>query len=144
MELKIQLLRDTASPPARATPGSVGYDLCAAVDEAVEIAPGATGKVPLGIAMEIPQGYGGFIFARSGLGVKHGIVPANCVGVIDSDYRGELIAFLYNHAKETYVIRPGERVAQLVILPAALPEVRVCDSLTDTQRGEGGFGSTGV
>lgn len=143
MRLNVKRLNEYASLPERATSGSAGYDLRAAIPQPLTIAPGKTGKIPLGIAAEIPAGYVGLIFARSGLGVKHGLVPANCVGVIDSDYRGEWIAFLRNHSSEPYSVQPGERVAQLVITAAAAPDVVECGQLSDTVRGGGGFGSTG-
>ena len=102
-----------------------------------------TVKIPTGLAMAIEPGYAGFVFARSGLGIKHGIVPANCVGVIDSDYRGEVIVGLYNHTDEPFVVEPGDRIAQLVLLPVHTPEIEECAELGETSRGEGGFGSTG-
>lgn len=143
MILQIKKLRENAVLPLRATSGSVGYDLCAALEEPVTLNPGETKPVPTGLAMAIPEGYGGFLFARSGLAVKHGIAPANCVGVIDSDYRGEVLIGLHNHGNTPYTIQPGERVGQLVLLAAALPEVTECEALEETQRGTGGFGSTG-
>ena len=100
--------------------------------------------MPTGIAIDVgdPQ-LGAFIFARSGIAVKHGVAPANCVGVVDSDYRGELTVGLHNHSQDEYVIQPGERVAQMILMPVALPELAECDELSQTQRGAGGFGSTG-
>jgi dUTP pyrophosphatase len=100
-------------------------------------------KVPTGLAVAIPEGYVGLIFARSGLATKFGVAPANCVGVIDSDYRGEVIVGLSNHSGEDYVIQPGERIAQLVLMPIVQAGITVVDDLDDTQRGTGGFGSTG-
>lgn len=143
MILEIKKLRENAVLPLRATEGSAGYDLCAALEEPVTLAPGETKPVPTGLAVAIPKGYGGFLFARSGLAVKHGIAPANCVGVIDSDYRGEVLIGLHNHGNAPYIIQPGERVGQLVLLAVALPEVAECEALTETRRGTGGFGSTG-
>ena len=143
MILQIKKLRENAVLPLRATGGSVGYDLCAAQVEPVTQYPGVTKPFPTGLAMAIPEGYGGFLFARSGLAVKHGIAPANCVGVIDSDYRGEVLIGLHNHGNTPYTIQPGERVGQLVLLAAALLEVTECEALEETQRGAGGFGSTG-
>ena len=99
--------------------------------------------MPTGLAMAIPEGYVGLIFARSGLATKHGLTPANCVGVIDSDYRGEIVVALVNLGAEDYVIQPGERVAQLVIVPCAQPTLVETETLPQTQRGTGGFGSTG-
>lgn len=143
MILEIKKLRENAVLPLRATGGSAGYDLCAALEEPVTLAPGETKAVPTGLAMAIPEGYGGFLFARSGLAVKHGIAPANCVGVIDSDYRGEVLIGLHNHGNTPYTIQSGERVGQLVLLAVAQPEIAECGDLTETRRGAGGFGSTG-
>ena len=141
--LKIMRLRETAKIPANATAGSAGFDLSADILSPVEIAPGQTVKIPTGLAIQIEPGYGGFIFARSGLGIKHGIVPGNCVGVIDSDYRGEVIVGLHNHSAEPFTIQPGDRIAQLVLLRVYTPAVQVCESLEESARGAGGFGSTG-
>ncbi len=142
--LKIKKLRASAQVPANATPGSAGYDLRADLEGPVEILPGQTVTIPTGLAMEIQPGYGGFIFARSGLGIKSGIVPANCVGVIDSDYRGEVLVGLYNHSQKPFVVQPGDRVAQLVLMPVYTPEIQVCQELEESHRGTGGFGSTGL
>lgn len=141
--LKLKRLRSSARIPANATPGSAGYDLCADLDSPVTIPARRMVKIPTGLAMAIEPGYAGFVFARSGLGIKHGIVPANCVGVIDSDYRGEVIVGLYNHTDEPFVVEPGDRIAQLVLLPVHTPEIAECTELGETSRGEGGFGSTG-
>ncbi len=141
--LKIMRLRETAKIPANATAGSAGFDLSADILSPVEITPGQTVKIPTGLAIQIEPGYGGFIFARSGLGIKHGIVPGNCVGVIDSDYRGEVIVGLHNHSAEPFTIQPGDRIAQLVLLRVYTPAVQVCESLEESARGAGGFGSTG-
>ena len=141
--LKLKRLRSSARIPANATPGRAGYDLCADLDSPVTIPARRTVKIPTGLAMAIEPGYAGFVFARSGLGIKHGIVPANCVGVIDSDYRGEVIVGLYNHTDEPFVVEPGDRIAQLVLLPVHTPEIAECTELGETSRGEGGFGSTG-
>ena len=142
--LRIKKLRDTAQVPANATPGSAGYDLRADLEGPVQISPGETVTIPTGLAMEIQPGYAGFVFARSGLGIRSGIVPANCVGVIDSDYRGEVLVGLYNHSQRPFTVRPGDRVAQLVLMPVHTPEIQVCEELSDSQRGTGGFGSTGL
>ena len=107
------------------------------------IHPGQTGKIPTGIAMEIPKGYVGLIFARSSLGVKRGLAPANKVGVIDSDYRGEFLIFLYNQSDKPQTVEPEERVAQRVIVPVKRETFEEVSSLEDTDRGQGGFGSTG-
>ena len=141
--LKLKRLRSSARIPENATPGSAGYDLCADLDAPAVIPPRATLKVPTGLAMAIEPGYAGFVFARSGLGIKHGIVPANCVGVIDSDYRGEVLVGLYNHTDTPFTVQPGDRIAQLVLLPVHTPAVQEVDELDETSRGAGGFGSTG-
>lgn len=142
--LRVKKLRPDAILPARATQGSVGYDLCAAVDEPVTVSSGCTVSIPTGIAIELAPGYVGLVFARSGLGIRHGVTPTNAVGVIDSDYRGELQVGLTCHHNDSYIIQPGDRIAQLVVMPVALPIVSEVDRLEDTQRGAGGFGSTGV
>lgn len=141
--LKIKRLRPSARIPQNATPGSAGYDLCADLDVPTAIPARRTVKIPTGLAMAIEPGYAGFVFARSGLAIKRGIVPANCVGVIDSDYRGEVIVGLYNHTDEPFTVEPGDRIAQLVLLPVHTPEIEECAELGETSRGEGGFGSTG-
>lgn len=141
--LKIKRLRPSARMPSYATPGSAGLDLRADLDAPVVLEPGGAAAIPTGLAMQIEPGRAGFIFARSGLGVRHGIVPSNCVGVIDSDYRGEILVGLRNQLQEAFVIEPGMRVAQMVILAVDTPELLECDTLDDTARGAGGFGSTG-
>ena len=144
MELKIKKLREGAKIPQRATPGSAGMDLYACLDAPVTLAPGQLAVVPTGLAMELPDnGCAAFLYARSGLGVKHGVCLSNGVGVIDSDYRGEVCAGLCNVSDKPYVIEPGERVAQMVIAPVFTPEIREVGALSDTERGAGGFGSTG-
>ncbi len=142
--LKIKKLKESAVIPKRATQGSAGMDLYACIAEPVTVKPHECVKIPTGIAVALPScDYGAFIFARSGLSVNHGLAPANCVGVIDSDYRGEIIVGLVNQFNEPYTIQPGERVAQLVIMPVSTMPVLECYELDDTQRGAGGFGSTG-
>ncbi|MCD7774970.1 MAG: dUTP diphosphatase [Clostridiales bacterium] len=142
--LKIKRLCENAVLPKRATPGSAGMDLYACLDNAVTVEPHCCFKFHTGIAIALPSpDYGAFIFARSGLSVNHGLAPANCVGVVDSDYRGEIIVGLVNQFDTPYTVEPGERIAQLVILPVSLMGTEECDELDDTQRGEGGFGSTG-
>ena len=141
--LKIKKLRECAQIPRNATAGSAGFDLCAATEHPMTIEPGETQGVPTGLAVQIEEGYAGFVFARSGLGIKHGIVPANCVGVIDSDYRGEVLVGLYNHSKTAFTVNPGDRIAQLVLMPVHTPAIELCEELGDTARGSGGFGSTG-
>lgn len=143
--LKIKKLRESARVPFRATEGSAGMDLYACIDEPVTIAPHEIRVIPTGIAIapESPA-YVAYIFARSGLAVKHGIAPANCVGVIDSDYRGEVCVGLVNQTETPFTVEPGERIAQMVISPVILPEIEVVGELSDTERGSGGFGSTGT
>ena len=133
-----------AQLPCRATEGSAGYDLCACLTEPMTILPGKIGRVPTGIALELPSGVAGCVFGRSGLGVKKGVVPANGVGVVDWDYRGEVQVGLINHGEEPFHVENGDRIAQLVLLPVLTPELRETQELSGTGRGEGGFGSTGV
>lgn len=142
-KLRVKKLREEAVLPERKTPGSAGYDLCACIGREFTIEPGELVIIPTGIAMEVPAGCAGMIFTRSGLGVKHGITVSNGVGVIDSDYRGEVHVGLRNSSRAAYTVRPGERIAQLIVLPVCLPPVEEIDELSETQRGEGGFGSTG-
>ena len=133
-----------AVTPCRATAGSAGYDLYALLDEPVTVEPGGLVRIGTGIALELPSAeLAAFIYARSGLASKHGIIPANCVGVVDSDYRGEVQVTLANIGSEPYTVAPGERIAQMVIAPVCLPELRETEELTQTERGSGGFGSTG-
>lgn len=143
MEVPVKKLHPAAKLPVYATAEAAGADLCACLPEAVTIAPGETKMIPTGLAVEIPRGYVGLVFGRSGLALKRDLAPANKVGVIDSDYRGELHVGLRNHSREAYAIQPGERVAQLVILPVCLPELAEVEELSETARGQGGFGSTG-
>ena len=142
--LKIKKLRDDAKIPFRATDGSAGMDLYACIDEAVEIMPHEIRVIPTGIAIELESAdYVAYIYARSGLAIKNGIAPANCVGVIDSDYRGEICVGLLNQTEKAFTVNPEERIAQMVISPLILPTIEVVDELSNTQRGAGGFGSTG-
>ena len=144
MQLKIKKLRDGARIPCRATDGAAGMDLYACLDEPLTLAPGQLAIVPTGIAIELPDNScAAFLYARSGLGVKHGICLSNGVGVIDSDYRGEVCAGLCNVSDKPYVIEPGERVCQMVIAPVLLLEFVETAALSGTDRGAGGFGSTG-
>lgn len=142
-EIKIKKLRKNAVVPKIATAGSAAADLYACVDDSVVIPAGGNAVIPTGIAAAVPEGYGAFIFARSGLGIKHGIVPRNCVGVIDSDYRGEICVGLANLSDKEYTVLPGDRIAQMAIMPVMPAEYVLCDELSDTERGKGGFGSTG-
>lgn len=144
MELKIKKLKENAQIPQRATNGSAGMDLYACIAESVTLAPGQLTVIPTGIAIELPDNTcAAFLYARSGLGVKHGICLSNGVGVIDSDYRGEVCVGLCNVSDKPYVIEPFERVAQMVIAPVLTPDITEVDELSDTARGEGGFGSSG-
>ncbi len=136
-------LRENAVMPAFATPGSAGADLTACIDGKIVVDPGKTVMVPTGIAMEIPEGYAGFVFARSGLATRSGLAPANKVGVIDSDYRGEILVSLHNHGEDAAEIAPGQRIAQLVIMSVYQAEFVQTQDLSETDRGAGGFGSTG-
>lgn len=144
MEIKIKKLKQNAKIPMRATNGSAGMDLYACIDKEITIAPGELVVVPTGIAIELPDNScAAFLYARSGLGVKHGICLANGVGVIDSDYRGEICAGLCNVSNKAYTISSDERICQMVIAPVILPTVTEVSELGDTERGAGGFGSTG-
>lgn len=143
--LKIKKVNENAVIPHRATEGSAGLDLCACIDEPITLAGGETALIPTGLAIALPSAqYGAFVFARSGLSIKHGIGLLNSVGVIDSDYRGEIKVGVINQIKETYTIQPGERIAQLVVMPVSTMPVEEAESLDETERGEGGFGSTGI
>lgn len=122
---------------------AAGADLYACLDEPVSVAPGGTVWIPTGLAMEIPKGCAGLVYARSGLACKKGLAPANKVGVIDSDYRGPVTVVLYNHGAEPRTITHGERIAQMVITPVLTPVYETVEDLSDTDRGQGGFGSTG-
>ena len=142
--LKIKKLRDDAKVPHRATSGSAGLDLCASIDEPITLEAGDTAVIPTGIAIALPSAeYGAFVFPRSGIAVKHGIGLLNSVGVIDSDYRGEIMVGVINQIKTPYTIQPGERIAQMVIMPVSMMPVEEVSDLDETGRGAGGFGSTG-
>ena len=143
--LKIKKLRANAVIPKRATEGSAGMDLYACIEEPVTIESGDLKLIPTGIAIELPDNNtAAFVFARSGLGIKHGISPSNAVGVIDSDYRGEVCVGLTNHGKEPFTIEPDMRIAQLVLLPVIIPRIEITDELGTTVRDAGGLGSTGI
>ena len=145
LEVRIKRLDKEAKIPTRRSSQAAGYDLYAKTDSAVqEIRPGETAKVGTGIAAEIPDGYFGAVFARSGLATKKGLRPANCVGVIDSDYRGEIFVPLHNDSGEIQTIADGDRIAQLIILPYLTVDFSETDELSETERGAGGFGSTGA
>jgi len=141
--LKVKKLHPKAVLPRRATPGSAGADLCACLEQPLLLPAGEMRLIPTGVAVEIAPGWAGFVFGRSGLGIKHGIAPSNAVGVIDADYRGEIKVGLINHGKQDYVIQPEERIAQLILLPVSLAEIVEARELSGTVRGDGGFGSTG-
>ena len=148
MDLKIKAVSPKIGKeiplPFYATPGSAAMDLHACLDEAVTIPAGGRRTVPTGIAIALPSAdYVALVYARSGLGIKHGVAPANCVGVIDSDYRGEIKVGLVNLSGKAYTIEPGERIAQLVITPVTQANIQLVDELDNTDRGAGGFGSTG-
>ena len=143
IKIQVKKLKETANLPTRGSAYAAGYDLYACLDEAVTVEAGATVKIGTGLSIAVPEGYFGAIFARSGLATKEGLRPANCVGVADSDYRGDYIVALHNDSAVARTVTPGERIAQLVIMPFLSVEFEEADSLEETQRGEGGFGSTG-
>ena len=144
MTIRMKLLRQGAAAPVYGTEFSAGADLRACLDAPVTLQPGETLMIPYGLAVEIPTGCVGLIFGRSGMALKRGLAPANKVGVIDSDYRGELMTAFYNQSAQPQTIEPGERVAQLVIMPYMKAAFEMADELTPTARGESGFGSTGT
>lgn len=139
----VKKLRENAVIPTYGSEYAAGADLYACIDEITEFEPGETRLIPTGLAMEIPVGYAGLIYARSGLASKKGLAPANKVGVIDADYRGEIMVALHNHSTGKKSIEPKERIAQLVIAPYLTAVFNETDELNDTVRGDGGFGSTG-
>lgn len=142
-KVKISYLRKEAICPSYQSEFAAGADLYAAIEKQVSVASGETVFVPTGIALEIPKGFVGLICARSGLACKKGLAPANKVGVIDSDYRGEIMVALYNHSAETVTVAAGDRIAQLLLVPYLTAEFEEAENLSDTARGSGGFGSTG-
>lgn len=144
MKIEIKKLNDSALLPSRGSEQAAGWDLYSNNAETVTIEAHKTIMIGTGLAMAIPDGYFGAIFARSGLATKQGLRPANCVGVVDSDYRGELIVSIHNDTDESKTIAPHERIAQLVVMPYLSVEFEEKDTLNETQRGEGGFGSTGT
>ena len=148
IELKVKAvspLMGTKFPlPAYATAGAAAMDLCACMEEPVTLAPGGRQGIPTGIAIALPSAdYAALVFARSGLGIKKGVCLSNGVGVIDSDYRGEIGVGLVNLGREPYTVQPGDRIAQLMVVPVVQPTVTVAEDLDETDRGAGGFGSTG-
>ena len=142
--LKFKKTDPRAIVPARSTPGAAGYDMCACLEVPVTIYPGETVMIPTGISMEIPLGVAGLIFPRSGMASKRGLAPANKVAVIDPDYRGEIFIALLNHGKVHQVVQPGDRIAQMLFIPYFAPELEEVEVLSETKRGDGGFGSTGT
>ena len=144
MKVNVKKLNESAIIPTYGSEYAAGADLYACIDESVTIAPGETKLIKTGIALELPIGYAAFIYARSGLASKRGLAPANKVGVVDCDYRGEVMVALHNHSNTEQAIEKGERIAQMVIAPYITAEFNVVDELSDTARGAGGFGSTGT
>ena len=143
MKIQVKKLREDAVLPSAGSAYAAGYDLYACMDAPVEIPPHTTVKIGTGLSLAVPEGYFGAVFARSGLASRQGLRPANCVGVCDSDYRGEYIVALHNDGETAQTVSPGDRIAQLVILPYLSAEFDEVDSLSATERGSGGFGSTG-
>ena len=143
VKVNIKKLSDKAVLPSYGSEFAAGADLYACIDGEIEIKPHTTFVVPTGIALELPLGYAGLIYARSGLATKKGLAPANKVGVVDCDYRGEVKVALHNHSEEVQKVEAGERIAQLVITPYLTAEFVECENLSQTIRGAGGFGSTG-
>ena len=141
--VNIKRLKPNAAIPTYGSMNAAGADLYACIDSAVIVQSGQTVLIPTGLTMELPEGYAGLIYARSGLACKKGLAPANKVGVVDSDYRGEIKVALHNHGLEAQQIGPGERIAQLIITPFIRGLFEESDSLDETDRGEGGFGSSG-
>lgn len=143
MEILLKKLTETAKIPERGSDFAAGYDLFADINEPVKIAPHETLLIGTGISLAIPEGYFGGVFARSGLSMKEGLRPANCVGVIDADYRGEIKVALHNDSETVRVVEPFQKIAQLVVIPILSVEFQETEELDDTLRGAGGFGSTG-
>ena len=141
--IKVKKLDPRAILPSRGSPFSAGADLHACMDAPVTVGPGETVFIHTSLTAEIPEGYAGFVFARSGLASKSGLAPANKVGVVDSDYRGEYMVALLNHSDRPVTVNPGDRVAQLVVMPVVFTQFTEAEELSETERGAGGFGSTG-
>lgn len=141
--VSVKLLDPRAKLPAYGSADAAGADLYALTDDPVTIQPGETALIRTGIALAVPRGYVGLVYARSGMACKRGLAPANKVGVIDADYRGEVMIFLHNHGRDPQVVEDGDRVAQLVIAPYLTAQFQAADDLDETGRGSGGFGSTG-
>lgn len=143
IKINVKKLNDLAKLPTRGSEYAAGYDLYAAIDDLIYIAPHSTVKIGTGLSFELPQGVFAAIFPRSGIATKRGLRPANCVGVCDSDYRGEYIVALHNDTDEMQSIEPQERIAQMILLPFIKMDFNEVDNLSETERGKGGFGSTG-
>lgn len=143
-DIHVKKLKSNAILPTYGSEFAAGADLYACLDEAVTIAPQETKLIPTGLAMEIPLGWAGLIYARSGLATKRGLAPANKVGVVDPDYRGEIMVSLHNHGTESQTVEAGERIAQLVLTPYLTARFLEAEELSETVRGAGGFGSTGT
>lgn len=141
--IRVKILREGARLPSYGSAEAAGADLYACLNEAVTIAPGETAFLPTGIALEVPKGCAGLVYARSGMACKRGLAPANKVGVVDSDYRGEIMVALHNHGEVEQTVESGERIAQFVITPVLTPAYEMAENLSDTARNDGGFGSTG-
>lgn len=141
--IRVKILRNGAKLPTYGSPEAAGADLYACLESAVTIRPGETAFIPTGIAMEVPKNCAGLVYARSGLACKQGLAPANKVGVVDSDYRGEITVVLHNHGCVAQTVENGQRIAQMVITPVLTPPYEEAQELSDTNRGQGGFGSTG-
>lgn len=141
--VRVKILRENALLPTYGSEQAAGADLYACLESPVVIHPGETAFIPTGISLEVPVGCAGLIYARSGMACKRGLAPANKVGVVDSDYRGEIIVALHNHGNQAQTIESGERIAQFVITPVLTPAYVAAESLSDTARNQGGFGSTG-
>lgn len=142
-QICVKKLHPMAKLPVYGSAEAAGADLHACLEEPVTVMPGETAWIPTGIALEVPKGCAGLVYARSGMATKRGLAPANKVGVIDSDYRGEIKVVLLNHSQQPQIVEPGERIAQFVITPVLTPAYVLVDELSDTERGFGGFGSTG-
>lgn len=143
MNIQVKKLREGAVLPTRGSEKAAGYDLYACLDQPVVIYPNTNVKIGTGLAIAVPEGYFGAVFARSGLAAKQSLRPANCVGVCDADYRGEYMVALHNDGNEPRTVNPGDRIAQLVVMPFLPVEFSEVDELDETARGAGGFGSTG-
>ena len=141
--IRVKILKQGAKLPTYGTAEAAGADLYACLEMPVTIAPGESAFIPTGIALEVPKGCAGLIYARSGMACKRGLAPANKVGVVDSDYRGEITVVLHNHGPKSQTVENGERIAQFIITPVLTPAYEIAEHLTDTERASGGFGSTG-